>query len=207
VKRAKIEATLLDRGDRDAVGAGDIKLEKATAVRTRTTVAAPADEVWDSLLFYEELEERPPFLLRRLLPVPLGTEGCKSEVGDTARCLYERGHLIKRVTRADRAHSYAFEVVEQQLAVGGGLRLTGGGYTLRQLPGERTQVTLETRYLSRKHPRWFWKRLETAVCHRFHRHLLAALSRRVEAASRSAGVPPASDVERTRAVRKSRRGR
>ncbi len=118
--------------------------------------ASPA-QVWKGLLFYEEIGGRPPTHLRLLLPVPIRTEGKVSEVGGEAMCLYEDGHLLKRVTRIEQGRSYEFEVAEQSLSVGGGMRLSGGRYTLRELADGLTEVSVETRYVSTKWPRWFWR--------------------------------------------------
>jgi hypothetical protein len=126
-------------------------------------------------MFYEQLDERPPFYLRWLLPVPVRTIGRKSEVGDEARCVYETGHLIKRVTRIEREQLYAFSVVEQELVVGSGMQLSDGAYALRPLPNGGTEVTASTRYRSERAPRWLWRRVEAQVCHLFHRHILRAM--------------------------------
>ena len=153
---------------------------QASSVVTRMTVAASPARVWQGLIFYEEIDERPPLHLRLLLPVPIRTEGRISEVGDEAKCLYEGGHLLKRLTRIERGDLYEFEVAEQELAVGGGMRLSGGRYTLRELPDSQTELAVETRYVSSKWPRWFWKPLEAMVCHLFHRYLLSAMRRKME---------------------------
>ena len=153
---------------------------QASAVITRMTVAASPARVWQGLIFYEEIGERPPLYLRLLLPVPIRTEGRISEVGDEAKCLYEGGHLLKRLTRIERGDLYEFEVAEQELAVGGGMRLSGGRYTLRELPDSQTELAVETRYVSTKWPRWFWKPLEAMVCHVFHRYLLSSMRRKME---------------------------
>jgi hypothetical protein len=142
--------------------------------------AASPERVWGGLMFYEQIEERPPLHLRLLLPLPIRTECSKSKVGDDVRCSYEGGHLLKRITQIDRGRHYGFEVVEQNLAVGGGLMLSGGCYTLRGLPGGGTEVAVTTRYVSLRRLTWLWKPIEAAVCHMFHRHLLAAMRRRVE---------------------------
>ena len=156
----------------------------STSIVTRMTFAASPERAWHELMFYEQIAERPPLPLRLLLPRPIRTEGPKSRVGDGARCVYAGGHLLKRVTRIDRGRRYEFEVVEQDLAIGGGMRLVGGGYTLRDLPNGRAEVALETRYLSPKHPRWLWKPIEAAVCHWFHRHILSAMRRNAESCNR-----------------------
>jgi len=153
---------------------------RASEVLTSMTFSAPAERVWERLMFYEQIDARPPLHLRLLLPVPIRTEGAKSHVGDQALCLYRGGHLIKRVTRAERGRCYAFEVIEQQLTVGGGMRLSGGHYTLEELGPGATQVTIATRYLSPKRPRWLWGPIEAWVCHSFHRHILRAMRRDAE---------------------------
>jgi hypothetical protein len=128
----------------------------------------------------QELGGRPPLHLRLLLPVPIRTEGRIAEVGDEAKCLYEGGYLLKRMTRIERGDLYEFEVAEQELSLGGGMRLSGGRYALHELADGRTEVAIEPRYVSTKWPRWFWKPLEAMVCHWFHRYLLGAMRRKIE---------------------------
>ena len=152
----------------------------AERVVTQMTFDATPEEVWRGLVFYEQLRVRPPAHLRWLLPVPIGTEGSASAVGDLAKCVYERGHLVKRITRLERPGVYEFEVAEQSLSFGAGLQLRGGRYALRELPDGRTEVGLETGYLSTRWPRWLWRPLERLVCHWFHRYLLAAMRRTIE---------------------------
>lgn len=147
---------------------------------TRATFPTSRAKTWQSLLFYEEVKERPPIHLRLLLPVPIRTEGDKKRVGGEAMCLYEGGHLLKRTTRIEEGTLYEFEVAEQALAVGGSMRLSGGRYTLRELGPNLTEVAVETRYTSTKWPRWFWGPLERFVCHMFHRFLLGSMRRKAE---------------------------
>jgi hypothetical protein len=153
---------------------------ESTSIVTRMNFMATPEQVWCGLMFYEQIEEAPPLLLRLLLPLPIRTDGSKSAVGDEAMCLYEGGHLLKRVTHVDACRHYGFDIVEQSLAVGGGLMLSGGCYTLLELPGRRTNVAVTTRYVSRRRPGWLWKPIEAIVCHLFHRHLLSAMRRKVE---------------------------
>jgi hypothetical protein len=140
--------------------------------------AAPAD-VWERLLFYEQIDQRPPLHLRLLLPMPIETAGRKSQIGDEARCLYDSGYLIKRVTQVEPGRCYAFEVAEQALVVGGGMRLSGGEYLIHELARGRAEVRIVTRYASHRRPRWLWRPIERAVCHSFHRHILRAMRRSV----------------------------
>lgn len=148
--------------------------EYSASVTTCEDFLAPRDAVWEALMFYEEVPKTRPFLLRRFLPTPIGTEGCKSEVGGEVKCRYVDGHLVKRVTHIVRGHNYAFEIIEQNLALDG-IRLLGGEYTLRELSEDRTRVALATRYASPNYPRWLFGRLEAAVCHSFHHYILSAM--------------------------------
>ena len=159
----------------------------ASIVVTRMKMAVPPMKVWQSLLFFEDVAERPALPLRILLPSPIRTEGRKTEVGDEARCLYTGGHLLKRLVRIDEGRLYRFEVIEQALDVGRGIRLLGGAYELRDLPDGATVVAVETRYESPRWPRWLWAPIEGAVCHLFHRHLLTAIRRRSVEAQATTG--------------------
>ena len=143
-------------------------------VSTRMLFPAGAERVWEGLMFYEQVESRPPLVLRLLLPVPIRTVGRKSVVGDEARCLYGSGHLVKRVTEVVPGRLYAFAVVEQALAIGG-LRLLGGQYALCERSPASTEVTLLTHYASPRRPAWLWRGIEALVCHAFHRHILRAM--------------------------------
>ena len=153
---------------------------QASSVVTRMTVAASAARVWEGLIFYEELAAPPPLHLRLLLPVPIRTEGRIAEIGDQVRCLYEGGHLLKRLTRIEKGALYEFEVAEQDVALGGGMRLCGGCYRLRERHDNQTELAIETRYVSSQWPRWFWEPLEHLVCRSFHRYLLGSMRRDIE---------------------------
>lgn len=148
--------------------------QHAVSVTTSQDFLAPPEIVWDALLFYEEITECPPLVLRLLLPKPIGTEGCKREVGREVKCRYEGGHLIKRITEINHQRSYTFEVTEQALALGG-IRLLGGNYALSTIDEGQTRVDLTTRYTSPKRPRWLCRWIEAGVCHLFHRYILTTV--------------------------------
>jgi hypothetical protein len=148
--------------------------EHSASVATWQDFFAPRDAVWEALMFYEEVARTRPFLLRRFLPTPIGSEGCKSEVGGEVKCRYVDGHLVKRVTHIVRGHNYTFEIIEQNLALGG-IRVLGGEYALCKLSEDCTRVRLATRYASPNNPRWLFGRVEAAVCHSFHHYILGAM--------------------------------
>jgi hypothetical protein len=145
------------------------------SVVTGRRLEAPPGVVWRHLMFFEQVPHRPPMALRVLLPEPLRAEGASSALGAETRCVYRQGYLVKRVTRIEPERLYGFEIVEQALEIGGGIRLAGGAYTLASLPDGSTRVEVETRFVGRRNPRWLWRRVEIGVCHLFHLHLLEAI--------------------------------
>ncbi len=150
------------------------------SVLTRATFAANSAQVFKVLMFYEEIGQTPPLLLRLLLPVPIRTEGRISEVGDNVMCSDREGDLQKRITRIEPGDLYEFEVSSQALFFKGDIRLTGGGFRLRELPDGKTEVSVETRYYNTRAPRWIWKPLEGMVCHSFHRYLLGTMRKKIK---------------------------
>lgn len=160
--------------------AAAVEATRFDTVTTQLAFASPPTRVWDGLMFYEQLAERPPWYLRALLPVPIRTEGRKSEVGDEARCIYEDGYLIKRVTQVDPGRLYAFAVTVQELRVGNTMRLSNGSYELCARADGGTDVVALTRYQSARRPRWLWRAIEAQVCHLFHRHILRAMRAKID---------------------------
>ena len=61
------------------------------SVATRVRFDRSPEEVWNHIMFYEEVPGRPAFLLRTMLPYPVRTEGDKTRVGATVRCAYREG--------------------------------------------------------------------------------------------------------------------
>ena len=173
------------------MNAANRPLPTPATVVTRLAIAAPPAAVWRALMFYEQIEEPPPLLLRLLLPVPLRTEGPKAAPGDEALCLYRGGQLLKRVTRIEPAAHYGFEVTEQQLRIGRGLRLHGGSYALRTLADGHTELAVTTRYSGTRWPEWLFRPIESLVCHLFHRHLIRAIDRKARTSPDPGHAPEA----------------
>jgi hypothetical protein len=145
---------------------------------THLTIAASAARVWNSLHFYEELATPPPLILRLLLPRPLAAPAAVPDLGQDRTLLYEGGHYARRVVRLEPPHRYEFDVVEQRLANDRGVMLLGGSFALRQLGADYTDLSITTVYSSRFRPRWAFQALETLICRRLQRHLLAEIAHR-----------------------------
>jgi hypothetical protein len=153
--------------------------EMAT-VRTRLTVDASPQEAWNAIVFYEQVQHEPPWLLRLALPKPLRSEGNKSREGEIVRCYYDRGYLSKRITRLERHRLLAFDVVEQELHFERDVRLLGGNFLLIPEGPDSTRIELTTRYERLLSPRLVWRPIERKVIHTLHGHVLEGMRRKAE---------------------------
>jgi len=146
------------------------------SIVTHRAVAAPIAKVWNSLKFYEELDHKPPLLLRLLLPQPQRTLTSAKAVGDQTTLPYDGGHYSKQVTKLEPPHRYEFDVTEQRMRSDRGVLLLSGAYTLRALSATQTDLSITTRYSSAIRPRWLAEPVERHLCRRLQGHLLDAVA-------------------------------
>ena len=158
-------------------------------VQTTRVLAADRMEAWDRLVFYEEVGAEPPRLTRIGLPYPIGTEGLVDEVGDTKRCLYKGGHLVKLITDFRPGERFAFDVIEQV-----GIEESLGRVDRRQLRIRRSCPGANPRHLDDALPAAAAgaRRVETI---RIRRRARAARSR-----ARLDGDPPGAPVNESRSA-------
>jgi hypothetical protein len=157
------------------------------AIATRVQFNTGPEVIWNHIMFYEEVPERPPFLLRALLPHPVRTEGDKTRVGATVGCAYRGGDLVKRITTVEPPHFLQFEVIEQRLGIEGCILTLGGSYQI-YAKGDVTDVVLTTNYQSYLRPRYLWHPLEALLVRQLHSHILRGVC--------AAGVPGTLVVRR-----------
>lgn len=151
-------------------------------ITTRVQLPAPPERVWESLRFYEEVPSRPGALLRIGLPAPVRSEGEKTRVGGTVRCVYEGGYVLKRTTSAEPPHLLRFEVFQQRLGLERCLSLSDGVYEIRAVAGG-SEVALTTRYRGHLRPRELFRSLERRLTHEIHGHILAGMRTALETAA------------------------
>ena len=150
--------------------------QQPTSVVTRMNFAAPPEKVWEGLMFYEQIGKRPPLLLRLLLPVPIRTEGRKSEVGDEVTCQLPERSLAqasdscdsrtKLRVRSHRAKPHARrrdKTVRRQLHAACRFRTAAPKLSSRHAMSARNALA------------GCGVRIEAVVCHSFHRHILSAM--------------------------------
>ncbi|MGZ6071954.1 MAG: hypothetical protein ACXWK8_12115 [Myxococcaceae bacterium] len=151
-------------------------------ITSRLQLPASPAEVWRSLKFYEEVPSRPGVLLRIGLPAPVRSEGEKTRMGGTVRCVYEGGYVLKRTTSAEPPNVLRFEVFEQRLGLEHCLSLSDGVYEIRAVSGG-SEVALTTRYRGHLRPRALFRPLERRLTHEIHGHILAGMRTALEAAA------------------------
>jgi hypothetical protein len=148
-------------------------------VRTAMIFPGTALEAWDSILFYEQVEHEPPFLLKLALPRPVRAEGRKAAVGDVQNCIYQKGYLQKTITRREEGRLLAFDVTEQHLHFEHDVELLDGRFDLEPIDGRRTRVVLSTRYRRLLRPAWLWQPMERKIIRTLHEHVLTGMRHRL----------------------------
>jgi len=143
-------------------------------VATRAHLDLSPNDAWNHIMLYEEVPGRPSLLLRMLLPQPLRTEGQKTRVGSTVRCVYRGGDLVKRITQVVRPHSLQFEVIDQSLGIEDCIRTRGGSYQILSCR-DATDLVLITNYDAYLHPRRVWRPLEALLVRQLHGHILRGM--------------------------------
>ncbi len=174
-------------------------------VRTELHMHATAEEAWDAGMFYEEVDHPPRMLLNFALPRPVGSQGRKDRVGEIVRCQYDRGYLVKRISRVEPGQLMEFEVIEQQLHFERDVTLTGGSFQIVPGADGTSRVVLTTRYQRHLHPGVMWQPVEKEVVHTLHEHVLEGMRRQAEGKTDSPDqtqpyTPQRSDDRKTAAA-------
>lgn len=150
------------------------------SISTSATINAMPAEVWEHLMFYEEVRHRPPLILRIGLARPLSTTGISRSPGDEKVCIYNRGRITKRIIDVVPGERLAFVIIEQQIGYERDVELKGGSFELRELEGGQTELVLTTNYRPLLSPRFAWRWGERYAMRTLHRHVLEGIA--IEAA-------------------------
>ncbi len=153
------------------------------SVATTMRLDASPQEVWEAMLFYEEVPHRPNALLRAFLPAPISTEGDKMRVGSTILCCYEGGNLEKRITVAEPARRVGFDVLVQRLGIESCISMTDGSYEIRPRT-DGAEIVLTTRYRGHVRPRFLARLFERFLSRQMHHYILSGMIELLAARSR-----------------------
>jgi hypothetical protein len=156
-------------------------------VSSSVIMPVSADRAWNAVMFYEEIKEPPPFLMRIALPRPLYTIGSMETIGEfkvCEVCVYTKGRLVKRITQRVPDVILAFYVVEQNKIEHRSVVLKTGSFQFNPVSPTQTRVTLSTTYQPLLGPRWAWRWAEEVGIHTLHGYVLNGM--RLKAASDAA---------------------
>ena len=142
---------------------------------TSLTIPTDVGHAWNAMMFYEEVRQPPPWLLRYGLPRPIFTRGSTANVGDQKVCVYTKGHLTKRVTERIENQKLSFDVIEQDHIENHSIDLKSGSFTFIAETPNRTRVELATTYRPKLGPRWVWRPVETWATRSLHRYVLEGM--------------------------------
>lgn len=167
-------------------------------VTTSAVIDASAADCWESLQYYEEVEHEPPLILRIGLAHPLNTRGLCRDVGDVRTCLYNKGHLTKRITESRPGERLAFAVIDQAIGYERDVTLIDGAFDFEAIDDDRCRVTLTTRYEPHLGPRIAWRFGEHFAVHTLHEHVLEGMRREVteRAMQRDVATAGGADADR-----------
>lgn len=139
-------------------------------VVTQIEVPGKSQDVFEKLHFYEGSELTPPRILKIALPNPLRVEGNMFEEGAIVKCLYEEGHLVKKMTSVEENKLVAFDVIKQVNIEDRSVRLISGKISLEE-SGDKVIVTMTTRYVPKLGARLLWRQSERLIVKALHEHI------------------------------------
>ena len=154
--------------------------QEIAVVQTGLTVDATPEEAWNAIMFYEEVEHSPPWLLHLALPQPIRSEGNKEKEGEVVRCFYNAGTISKRISRVEKNRRLSFEVVEANIRSENYTTLKDGSFEIEPVGDTQSRITLTTRYERKLRPGFFWEPIERKVIHTLHGHVLEGMRRKAE---------------------------
>ena len=167
--------------------------EEIRVVRTDLHVQASPEEAWNAIMFYEDVQHDPPWLLHLALPKPQHSEGNLRKEGEVVRCFYDSGYLAKRISRVVPNRLVEFEVVEQKIGAERNVKLLGGSFEVQPSAGGGSHIVVKTRYQRTLEPTFMWEATERKVIHTLHGHVLEGM--RLEA-EHGAKQKPQPDEQR-----------
>ncbi len=138
------------------------------------TVNTSVNQFWNNFMFYEDTGEEAPFLFAIGFPKPIKTIGSRNKVGDITTCVYNKGYLIKKITKINNM-SYKkllqFSVLEQKNIEDRSIQLIGGSVNAVSISSKQTSVHYKTTYQPKLTPRWVWRPFEVATVNALHKHI------------------------------------
>ena len=164
-------------------------------VLTTVEISAPADVVWRHVVTFSELRQPPAWFFRLGIAYPQRATIAGRGVGALRRCEFSTGAFLEPITAWEEPSRLAFDVSAQPPPLtewspyrhvaaphlDGYLRVRGGEFRLRPLPGGRTLLEGRTFYDARLYPTAYWSLWSDALIHAIHLRVLEHIKALAEA--------------------------
>ena len=165
------------------IGANNVEEPARRTRRTETfssvlVIAAPADQVWNSIKTMDRVNGRKGFLMRIGLPVPISCSVDREEVGGTRSCYFESGFIQERITEWKPPYVMKLKVTNWDVPGRPWLDFEDASYEFREENGN-TIMTRTTTIASRLLPAWYWRRFEKIGVETEHEFLFEAIRNRI----------------------------
>jgi hypothetical protein len=161
---------------------------------TSVVVDAPPERVWNNVIQFHEISERPSLIFRLGIAYPIRARIYGSGVGAIRRCEFSTGAFVEPITKWDAPNRLSFGVISQPPAmrelspyshvyaphVKGFFRARRGEFRLVALPGGRTRLEGSTWYTLDMYPQAYWRPIAEMLLTRIHRRVLEQVRRESE---------------------------
>jgi uncharacterized membrane protein YhaH (DUF805 family) len=166
-------------------------------VVTSVDVAAPPTVVWNRVVQFNQIQERPAWYFRAGIAYPVRATIAGSGPGAIRRCEFSTGAFIEPITVWDEPRRLAFDVIDQppplrELSIyskvyaphiNGYFSSTRGEFRLIPAPGGHTRLEGHTWYSVAIYPQGYWRATSEILLHQIHLRVLRQVKRESESAS------------------------
>jgi uncharacterized membrane protein YhaH (DUF805 family) len=165
-------------------------------VVTSVDVAAPPAVVWNRVVKFDEIQERPAWYFRAGIAYPIRATIAGSGPGAIRRCEFSTGAFVEPITVWDEPRRLAFDVVEQppplrELSIyskvyaphiNGYFSSSRGEFRLIPIAGGHTRLEGHTWYSVAVYPQGYWRATSEVLLHQIHLRVLRQVKRESESA-------------------------
>lgn len=163
-------------------------------VVTSIDVAAPPAVVWNRVVKFDEIRERPAWYFRAGIAYPMSATIAGSGPGAIRRCEFSTGAFVEPITVWDEPRRLAFDVVEQppplrELSIysnvyaphiKGYFNSSRGEFRLIPAAGGHTRLEGHTWYSVAIYPQGYWRAMSEVLLHQIHLRVLRQVKRESE---------------------------
>jgi uncharacterized membrane protein YhaH (DUF805 family) len=166
-------------------------------VVTSVDVAAPPSVVWNRVVQFDRIQERPAWYFRAGIAYPIRATIAGVGPGAIRRCEFSTGAFVEPITVWDEPRRLAFDVVEQPAPllelsiysnvyaphINGYFNSTRGEFRLIPTVGGHTRLEGHTWYSVAIYPQGYWRATSEFLLHRIHLRVLRQVKRESESAA------------------------